>query len=127
MSDLSGKIHSVTTDLRDLQQELQSPDSQAELVEMNSAALKQLKDAVDYLRQLLWTYIQRNSRKQGTDVEEQVRSLRLEHVTEMLQDIQQEIKNRQLSPSPAASSFMNVVQEIADAAYERHSRTGSDG
>ena len=123
MSDLPEKIHAAVLDLRRLQQDLQSPlpTSGARLAELDSAAIKELKSLVDYFRQLIWTYLQAESQKKGKNIDEEVRSLRLQHVTEMLHTIQQETKVRELTPTPVAMSFLNAVQDMADAAFKRHS------
>jgi hypothetical protein len=122
MSDLANRIHAVTLDLRSLQQEIQSPlpASEPPLDELESAALKEFKTVIDYVRQLIWTYLKAESLKEGQDIDDEVRSLRLQHVTEMLHTIQQEAKIRQLKPNPETASFLNAVQEIADAAVKRH-------
>jgi len=128
MSTLPEKIQSATRDLRQLQQEIQSPLPAAgpRLAELETAALIEFKAVIDYVRQLLWTYIQADSLKHGINVDEEVRSLRLQRVTEMLQTIQQEVKVRQLVPNPATASFLNAVQDIADAAFQKHSTSGQD-
>jgi len=128
MSTLPEKIQSATRDLRQLQQEIQSPLPSAgpRLAELDTAALIEFKAVIDYVRQLVWTYIQADSLKHGINVDEEVRSLRLQRVTEMLQTIQQEVKVRQLIPNSATVSFLNAVQEIADAAFQKHSTSGQD-
>ena len=128
MSDLPEKIQSATDDLRVLQQTIQSPLPAAgpRLEEIDSAALRELKAVIDYVRQLLWTYLQAESIKHGQNVDEEVRSLRLQRVTEMLHTIQQEAKIRQLTPNSATVSFLHAVQEIADAAFQKHSSSDSD-
>ena len=128
MSKLPEKIQSATRDLRHLQQEIQSPlpASGPRLAELDTAALREFKAVIDYVRQLLWTYIQADSLKHGQNVDEEVRSLRLQRVTEMLHTIQQETKVRQLTPSSATVSFLNAVQEIADAAVRRHKASEQD-
>ena len=122
MSKLPEKIQSATYDLRQLQQEIQSPLPAAapRLAEIDINALKEFKAVIDYVRQLLWTYLQADSVKHGQNVDEEVRSLRLQRVTEMLHTIQQEVQGRQLAPNSATVSFLNAVQEIADAAFQRH-------
>ena len=128
MSDLPEKIQSTTQDLHQLRQEIQSPSPGARprLAEVDSAELKQFKAAIDFVRQLVWTYLQADSRTQGHNVDEEVRSLRLQRVTEMLHTIQQEARVRQLTPNSAAVSFLKAVHEIADAAFERHINSDSD-
>ena len=128
MSTLPEKIQSATRDLHQLQQEIQSPLPSAgpRLAELDTAALVEFKAVIDYVRQLVWTYIQADSLKHGINVDEEVRSLRLQRVTEMLQTIQQEVKVRQLIPNSATVSFLNAVQEIADAAFQKHSTSGQD-
>lgn len=123
MSDLPKKIQAATQDLRQLQRDIQSPLPAAgpRLAEIDSAALKEFKVVVDYVRQLIWTYLQADSQEGGLNIDEQVRSLRLQHVTEMLHTIQQEVQGRKLESNPATMSFLNAVQEIADAAFQRHS------
>jgi hypothetical protein len=123
MSDLSERIQATVRDLRRLQQELESPvpASGTRLAELDSAGLKEFKAIVDYMRQLIWAYLQAENRKKGKNIDEELRSLRLQHVTEMLHDIQQEAKVREFKPTPATVSFLNAVQEIADAAFKRHS------
>ena len=128
MSKLPDKIQSATRDLRQLQQEIQSPLPAAgpRLAELDTAALKEFKAVIDYVRQLLWTYLQADSLKHGDNVDEEARSLRLQRVTEMLQTIQQEVKGRQLARNSATVSFLNAVQEIADAAFQRHTSSAED-
>jgi len=128
MSDLPEKIQSATDDLRVLQETIQSPLPAAgpRLAEVDSAALRELKTVIDYVRQLLWTYLQAESIKHGQNVDEEVRSLRLQRVTEMLHTIQQEAKIRQLTPNSATVSFLHAVQEIADAAFQKHSSSDSE-
>ena len=127
MSDLPHKIQSATDDLRFLQQTIQLPPSASgpRLEEVDSAVLREFKAVIDYVRQLLWTYLQADSIKHGQNVDEEVRSLRLQRVTEMLHTIQQEAKVRQLTPNSATVSFLHVVQEIADAAFQKHSSSDS--
>jgi len=122
MSDLPKKIHAATQDLRQLQRDIQSPLPAAgpRLAEIDSAALKEFKAVVDYVRQLIWTYLQAESGEGGLNIDEQVRSLRLQHVTKMLHAIQQEVQGRKLESNPATVSFLHAVQEIADAAFQRH-------
>lgn len=122
MSKLPEKIQSATRELRQLQQEIQSPSPAAgpRLAELDVAALKELKAVIDYVRQLLWTYIQADDLNGGRSVDEEVLSLRLQRVTEMLHTIQEEVNSRELSNNPATVSFLNAVQEIADAAFQRH-------
>lgn len=99
MSKLPEKIQSATRELRKLQEEIQSPLSAAGpcLAELDSAALREFKTVIDYIRQLLWTYIQAEDLKRGRNVDEEVLSLRLQRVTEMLHTIQEEVNNRQLA------------------------------
>lgn len=128
MSKLPEKIQSATRELRQLQQEIQSPSPAAgpRLAELDVVALKEFKAVIDYIRQLLWTYIQADNLKRGRSVDEEVLSLRLQRITEMLHRIQEEAKNRQLSENPATVSFLNAVQEIADAAFQRHQVSDQD-
>ena len=128
MSKLPDKIQSATRELRQLQEEIQSPSPAAgpRLAELDVAALKEFKAVIDYVRQLLWTYIQADNLKRGRSVDEEVLSLRLQRITEMLHTIQEEAKSRQLSENPATVSFLNAVQEIADAAFQRHQSTEQD-
>jgi len=128
MSDLPHKIQSATEDLRRVRQELESllPMTPTRLEDIDSVALKDFKAAIDHVRQLVWTYIQADSLKQGNNVAEEVRSLRMQRVTEMLQTIQQEVRGRRLTPDPATVSFLHAVQEIADAAFQKHSSSDSD-
>jgi hypothetical protein len=123
MSDLPKKIQAATQGLREIQRDIQAPLPAAgpRLAEIDSAALKEFKVVVDYIRQLIWTYLQADSRESGLNLDAQVRSLRLQHVTEMLHTIQQEVQGRKLESNPATMSFLNAVQEIADAAFQRHS------
>jgi len=128
MSKLPETIQSATRELRQLQHEIQSPLPAAgpRLAELDVAALKEFKAVIDYVRQLLWTYIQADNLKRGRSVDEEVLSLRLQRVTEMLYTIQEEVKSRQLAPNSATVSFLNAVQEIADAAFQRHQISDRD-
>ena len=128
MNNLPEKIHTAIHDLRKLQQEIQSPtdDTEPRLANVDSATLKEFKKSVDSVRQLLWTYIQADSLEHGQNLEEELRSLRLQHVTEMLHSIQLEAKVRQFKRNSATVSFLNACHEIADAAFERHATIDSN-
>jgi hypothetical protein len=127
MSKLPEKIQSATRELRQLQDEIQTPSSSSEprLAELDADALKEFKAVIDYVRQLLWTYIQADNLKRGPSVDEEALSLRLQRVTEMLHTIQEEVES-QPAVNPATVSFLNAVQEIADAAFQRHQTSDQD-
>lgn len=126
MSNLPEKIQSAMRELRLLQQEMKSSVAAPKLAPIDTTALRELKAVIDYVRQLVWNYIQADSTQSGQSVDEEVRSLRLQRVTEMLHAIQQEVKVRQLKPTPETVTFLNAVQEIADAAFDRHSGSGTE-
>jgi hypothetical protein len=122
MTDLVRKIHKATQDLKRLEQDLWPRFSEVEdcpLSELDAASLRELKMTVDYVRQLLWNYVEADAHKRGGN-SETLRSIRLERVTEMLRSIQDDVKRRDVAESPAAVTFLHAVQEIADAAFERH-------
>jgi len=126
MSNLPEKIQSATEELRQVQREMQASAAAPKAVQVDIAALREFKAVIDYVRQLLWNYIHADSAHSRQSVDEEVRSLRLQRLTEMLQAIQQEVKVRRLTPSPATVTFLNAVQEIADAVFERHSRSATE-
>lgn len=126
MSNLPEKIQAATQELREVQQEIQATAAAPKLAEIDSIAIREFKAVIDYVRQLLWNYIQADTVESGQSVDEEIRSLRLQRVTEMLHAIQQEVKIRQLKTNPATATFLNAVQEIADAAFERHSTPGTE-
>jgi hypothetical protein len=108
--------------LKRLEQDLRPRISTVEdspLAELDAASLRELKMTVDYVRQLLWNYVETDAHKRGGD-SEALRSIRLQRVTEMLHSIQEDVKRRDMAESPAAVSFLHAVQEIADAAFEKH-------
>ena len=125
MSNLPEKIQSALNELRQFQEEMKA-SAAAKVEPIDTAALREFKAVIDYVRQLVWNYIQADSAHSGQSVDEEVRTLRIQRVTEMLHAIQQEAKLRQLKPTPETVTFLNAVQEIADAAFERHSGLGSD-
>lgn len=126
MSNLPEKIQSATQELRRLQKDIQTSITAPKLAEIDSDAVREFKAAIDYVRQLLWNQIQADTAQSGQSVDEEVRSLRLQRVTEMLQAIQQEVKVRKLTPTPATVTFLNAVHDIADAAFERHAGSGTE-
>lgn len=126
MSNLPEKIQSATQELRRLQEEIQTSTTAPNLAEADSNAIREFKAAIGYVRQLLWNLIQADTLQRGQSVDEEVRSLRLQRVTEMLHAIQQEAKVRKLTPTPATVTFLNAVHDIADAAFERHSGSGTE-
>ena len=127
MTELAKKIHQATQDLKRLEQELRphmlSRVEDSSVAEPESASIRELKMTVDYVRQLLWNYVETDPDKRGAHAEE-LRSIRLQRVTEMLHSIQEDVKRRNMAASPAEASFLHAVQEIADAAFEKH--TASD-
>jgi len=126
MSNLPEKIQTATRHLRQLQRNLEGGAAAApRLAEIDMAAVKEFKAVIDYVRQLVWNYIQADTANPA-GADDEIRSLRLQRVTEMLHAIQQEAKSRQLTPSSATASFLNAVQEIADAAFQKHLRNNSD-
>ena len=44
----------------------------------------------------------------------------------MLHTIQHEAKLREITPNSATVSFLNAVQEIADAAFQKHKTSEQD-
>jgi phage/plasmid-associated DNA primase len=126
MSNLPEKIQSAINELRQLQEEMKASVAAVKVEPIDTAALREFKAVIDYVRQLVWNYIHADSAHSGQSVDEEVRNLRLQRVTEMLHAIQQEAKVRQLKPTPETVTFLNAVHEIADAAFERHSGSGSE-
>jgi hypothetical protein len=127
MSNLPEKIQTATQELRYLQRNIEGGAAAApKLAEIDMAAVREFKAVLDYVRQLVWNYIEADTRSKGQDADDEIRSLRLQRVTEMLQAIQQEAKVRQLTPSSATVSFLNAVQEIADQAFRKHLTSESD-
>lgn len=126
MSNLPEKIQSATQELRRLQKDIQTSITAPKLAEIDSDAVREFKEVIDYVRQFLWNYIQADTVQSGQSVDDEVRSLRLQRVTEMLQAIQQEVKVRKLTPTPATVTFLNAVHDIADAAFERHAGSGTE-
>jgi hypothetical protein len=120
MSALPKMIQVATRELREIQQQLQATPDERTLSSLDSQALSDFKAAVDYVRQLLWVYIEAGAAKKGQNVNDAMRRLRLQRVTEMLQTIQEDVKSRHLAHNPTTDSFLHVVQEIADAAMEKH-------
>ena len=126
MSNLPEKIQSATQELRRLQKDIQTSITAPKLAEIDSEDVREFNAAIDYVLQLLWNQIQADTAQSGQSVDEEVRSLRLQRVTEMLQAIQQEVKVRKLTPTPATVTFLNAVHDIADAAFERHAGSGTE-
>jgi hypothetical protein len=123
MSHLPEQIQTATQHLQKLQRNIEGGAAAvSRLAEIDMAAVKEFKAVIDYVRQLVWNYIQADSTNR-VQADDETRSLRLQRVTEMLHAIQQEAKTRRLTPSPATVSFLNAVQEIADAAFQKHLRT----
>ena len=121
MKNLPGKIHRATRTLEDIKRQLHAGATKADAaVELDLATLRDLKKAVDGLRRALWVQIEAEHRKSGKKLKEEVRSLRLQNLTEMLQSVQEDLKVRQLRPTSETASFLNAVHKIADAALERH-------
>lgn len=126
MSDLPEKIQTTIDGLRQVQQEMQLLAPCPRLAAIDRASLHEFRVVIDYVRQLLWNFIQLDDADSGENVEDEIRSRRLQRVNEMLHTIEQEVKVRRLAPSPATVTFLNSVQEIADAALERHLSSGAE-
>ena len=95
MSALPKMIQVATRELREIQQQLQATPNESTISDLDSQALRDFKAAVDYIRQLLWAYIEAGAgRNKGKSVDDAVRRLRLQRVTEMLQTIQEDVKGR---------------------------------
>lgn len=120
MSTLPKMIQVATRELREIQQQLQCTPDKSTLAYLDSQALHEFKAAVDFMRQLLWAYIEAGAGKKEQNLNDAVRRLRLERVTEMLQTIQEDVKRRQLAHNPTTELFLHAVHEIADAAMEKH-------
>lgn len=123
MNKLPKMIQVATRELRQIQEQFQCIPDENTLAHLDSEALHQFKAAVDYTRQLLWTYIEAGAGRKGHKVNDTVRRLRLERVTEMLHTIQEDVKRRHLAHNPTTESFLHVVHEIADAAMEKHGKS----
>ena len=125
MSHLPEKIQSVTQELGQVQQEMQA--AAPKLAPVDSSAPVSSRQSSITCGSFFGTTLRLIPAHSGHSVKEEVRSLRLQRVTEMLHAIQQEVKARGVTPTPAPVTFLNAVQEIADAAFERHSGAATGG
>jgi hypothetical protein len=128
MTKLTDRIRRVTEDLHAIQSELGAaakPQVAAaererimqQLVEAN--LVHEFKAAVDHMRHLLWSYIEASS---GKEVPETLQNVRMQRVTEMLRILKPSVREQQIAGSAEATSFFDIIQEIASDAVTRHGR-----
>jgi hypothetical protein len=129
MTKLTDRIRRVTEDLHAIQSELSAaarPDFpladrerlMQELVDAN--IVHEFKSAVDHMRHLLWSYIEASS---GKEVVEKLQAVRMQRVTEMLRILKPSMHDEQMTKTPEATSFFDMIQDIASTAFERHQRS----
>ncbi len=69
MSNLPEKIQSAINELRQLQEEMKA-SAAAKVEPIDTAALREFKVVIDYVRQLVWNYIRADSAHSGLNVDE---------------------------------------------------------
>ena len=129
MSDLTTRIHRVTSDLQAIQSILDraaSPKVSKEerdsvMDEMlNTELINEFKASVDHMRLLLWSYIEAASSEKKQDISYKLQAVRMQRVTEMLSALKPAMEQHHTSFAPEAASFFEMVQSVAKATVDQH-------
>jgi hypothetical protein len=132
MSELSTLIRRVTEDLHSIQSELgEAAHSKADKARrdqvmqqiVDADLVNEFKTAVDHMRLMLWSYIEAASHNK--DVAETLQSVRMQRVTEMLKIL--DVEDVRASKAPEAASFLDLINQIANTALDRHGRSHGAG
>lgn len=108
----------IAVELRELQKQLATDDHSPEQVVQDQSSLdliRELKSAVDAMRQILWKYIDTSASGCPKRADAEL----LNNATAMLRSL-----NTQNVPSPQAASFIDTVAAVVDK-YSRGSQTAA--
>ena len=128
MSDLSTLIRRVTEDLHSIQGELgEAAHSKADrarrdqvMQQMVDADLvNEFKTAVDHMRLMLWSYIEAAATQK--QIAETLQNVRMQRITEMLKIL--DVEDVKASRAPEATSFIDLINQIANSAIDRHGKS----
>jgi hypothetical protein len=125
MTDTAGRIRRITTDLRGLQQDFyrvvfeegNEQDLHAVIDELLDFELvTDLKSTVDYMRHVLWAYIEAAAKSDRSRLELAVETSRLNRATEMLKLLRMRFGDTppgDLSPNQPRS-FVDQINSVMD-------------
>ena len=121
MKDIQARLKTLATQLRDLEQELglRAKDNHGELDDLDEAALRDFKDAIDGVRHMIWPYVEAAAARTN-DVDSTLQRYRMQRVTDMLQNLKSRVETPDLEDAPEVRSFFSNIQQIATAAVEKH-------
>jgi hypothetical protein len=132
MSELSERILRVTADLRLIQEQLSraaqpgAPHSVREAIMqemLQGQMISEFKGSVDHMRHLLWSYIEASAPNSHQQVTETLQAVRMQRVTEMLKVLQPTIDEVNMMRTPEAKSFLDLINQIASSAMDRHTQS----
>ena len=133
MSDLTDRIRRAIDDLQAIKNQLEAAaDPRASQGKdrilqdpETMPRLRELKTLVDHMRHLLWAYMEAESAAGGAtaaSVEAKLQSVRMQRVTEMLKTLQPDVGSESTAALPEASTFFDLIQDIAHSTVDRHQR-----
>jgi hypothetical protein len=126
---LAKELREVAEQLKFLEAKLTSPRTSlsggqyyldGQRIEME--ALAELKAALDHARHSVWALLESVTGYSGHNKDEILREYRMQRASELLHALRQHIQSPVRPETPAARSFFDEVQVVADLALRRHMR-----
>jgi hypothetical protein len=89
---------------------------------VDKQALTDLKSALDHARHSVWAVLESLTGQYGQSVDEALQEYRMQRASELLHVLRQHIESPLRPNTPAARSFFDEVEVVADLALQRHMR-----
>ena len=134
MSSLHERIQQVNAELNAIHAELAAaalpnadPQVRARVMDelLHEDALAALKNTVDNMRLLLWSYMEASSQHDPQSIARTLQSVRMQRVTEMLKNLEPGVDQQKMAQSPESVSFFDLINKIANRALEQHQKKSS--
>jgi len=133
MENVSVRIRRITDDLKLLQEDLyraafdRPEDSELEQIVdevLDFKLVADLKSTVDYMRHILWAYIEASSKSDSGKKDYALQSSRMNRATEMLRLLRNRFGERQ-SVDPADASFIEQMSSMVEASLKDRDKSKS--
>jgi hypothetical protein len=133
METVSVRIRRITDDLKVLQEDLyraafDRPEdgSLEQIVDevLDFKLVADLKSTVDYMRHLLWAYIEVSAKSDSSKIDQALQASRMNRATEMLRLLRNRFGERQ-SIDPKDASFIEQMSSMVDASLKERDKPKS--
>jgi hypothetical protein len=127
MDNLAERIRRVIVDLQAVQYSLTRDvaytaphGAEGNAYRPDIEEIKRLKDVVDNMRTVLWSYFESAARHDGHDFGDTLQTLRMQRTTEMLHAMNLDMQDKPLPDAAETRSFFEALQQVASVVVDRH-------